>query len=80
MNAWLAKGKQTTTQKVLTNIFRVISLLFIPIAAQAPMALGLYWFTSSWYSVAQNIAFRSNRVRQLLHLPIMDASKQQRKQ
>lgn len=70
MNAWLSKDKEKTiTQKVMTNAFRCLAVVFVPIAAHAPMTLGLYWFTSTWYSVIQNIAFRIPSVRKTLKMP-----------
>jgi inner membrane protein COX18 len=69
LNAFYAKGQMTTKQKAWTNAFRLLSIAFIPIAAQAPMAIGLYWMTSAWYSVAQNIAFKIPRVRSALKMP-----------
>ncbi|KAI8976532.1 60Kd inner membrane protein-domain-containing protein [Pilobolus umbonatus] len=71
LNAWYARGKQqTTTQKTMTNAFRVLSVAFIPIAANVPMAMCLYWTTSAWYSVLQNVCFRVPGVRSLLKMPM----------
>ncbi|CAO3607892.1 unnamed protein product [Mucor hiemalis] len=75
LNAWYARGKQTLTQKVMTNAFRVLSIAFIPIAANAPMSIGLYWFYSAWYSVAQNIAFKIPTVRTALKMPLINKKK-----
>ncbi|CDS10167.1 hypothetical protein LRAMOSA02844 [Lichtheimia ramosa] len=70
LNAWLAKDrKKTLTQKILTNAFRILAVAFVPIAAHAPMSLGLYWCTSAWFSVVQNVAFRIPWVRQVLKMP-----------
>ncbi|KAG2228183.1 hypothetical protein INT45_009230, partial [Circinella minor] len=70
LNAWLSKDKEKTiTQKVMTNAFRCLAVVFVPIAAHAPMTLGLYWVTSTWYSVVQNIAFRIPSVRATLKMP-----------
>lgn len=59
----------------MTNAFRVLSVAFVPIAANAPMAIGLYWFSSAWYSVAQNIAFKIPRVRTALKMPLLNVPK-----
>ncbi|KAI8141176.1 hypothetical protein BJV82DRAFT_619563 [Fennellomyces sp. T-0311] len=59
----------------MTNAMRILAVAFVPIAAHAPMTLGLYWFTSTWYSVAQNIAFRIPNVRTLLKLPPLKPQK-----
>ncbi|KAL7313245.1 hypothetical protein PS15m_007012 [Mucor circinelloides] len=75
LNAWYARGKQSKTQKIMTNAFRVLSVAFVPIAANAPMAIGLYWFSSAWYSVVQNIAFKIPRVRTALKMPLLNIAK-----
>lgn len=62
-------------QKVMTNTFRVLSVAFVPIAANAPMAIGLYWLTSAWYSVTQNLAFKIPAVRRALKLPPIPSKK-----
>lgn len=59
----------------MTNGFRVLSVAFVPIAANAPMSIGLYWFYSAWYSVAQNIAFKIPSVRAALKMPIIQPPK-----
>ncbi|KAI9270363.1 60Kd inner membrane protein-domain-containing protein [Phascolomyces articulosus] len=74
LNAWLSKDKEkTTTQKVMTNAFRCLAIVFVPVAAHAPMSLGLYWFTSTWYSAIQNVAFQIPSVRTTLNLPPLQA-------
>ena len=70
----------TFKQKVMTNIMRVVSIAFVPIAAQTPMAIGLYWLSSAWYSVIQNVAFRVPAVRKSLGMPLFDKLKQQQQQ
>ncbi|CAO3691213.1 unnamed protein product [Rhizopus stolonifer] len=69
LNAWFAKGIQTRQQKIITNLLRALSIAFIPIAANAPSAISLYWVTSSWYSVIQNLAFKVPAVRSKLKMP-----------
>jgi inner membrane protein COX18 len=59
----------------MTNAFRVLSVAFVPIAANAPMAIGLYWLSSAWYSVAQNIAFKIPYVRTALKMPLINKKK-----
>ncbi|KAI9250008.1 60Kd inner membrane protein-domain-containing protein [Sporodiniella umbellata] len=75
LNAWFAQGVPTRQQKILTHLFRALSLAFIPIAAQAPSAISLYWVTSAWYSVAQNLTFRIPAVRSTLGMPRLPAPK-----
>jgi inner membrane protein COX18 len=55
----------------MTNFFRLLSIAFVPIAANTPMSIGLYWLTSAWYSVVQNIAFKIPTVRTALKLPLI---------
>ncbi|KAI8368036.1 60Kd inner membrane protein-domain-containing protein [Blakeslea trispora] len=80
LNAWYARKAMTFKQKVMTNIMRVVSIAFVPIAAQTPMAIGLYWLSSAWYSVIQNVAFRVPAVRKSLGMPLFDKLKQQQQQ
>ncbi|KAI9306418.1 60Kd inner membrane protein-domain-containing protein [Cunninghamella echinulata] len=76
LNAWLSRDqKKTTSQKWITNGLRCLSIAFVPIAAHSPMALCIYWCTSSWYSVVQNVAFRIPAVRKCLGLPIIKPKK-----
>ncbi|KAG1463050.1 hypothetical protein G6F46_003855 [Rhizopus delemar] len=75
LNAWYAKGVQTPRQKIMTNLFRGLSIAFIPIAAHAPVAISLYWVTSAWYSVVQNVSFRIPGVRSRLGMPLLQAQK-----
>ncbi|ORY77829.1 membrane insertase OXA1/ALB3/YidC [Protomyces lactucae-debilis] len=41
--------------RVLGNIGRCLAIVFIPIAAQMPAALCLYWTTSAVFTLAQNL-------------------------
>lgn len=59
----------------MTNAFRVLSVAFVPIAANAPMAIGLYWLSSAWYSVVQNVAFKIPYVRTALKMPLINKMK-----
>lgn len=63
-------------QRIMTNSFRVLSVAFVPIAANAPMSIGLYWFSSAWYSVVQNIAFKIPAVRTALKMPLLNKKKE----
>ncbi|CAG8443494.1 11460_t:CDS:2 [Ambispora leptoticha] len=69
MNAKSITKKPTTKQKVMKNIMRGLSLFMIPVASQTPMAICLYWFTSSLYSVIQNTSFRIPFIKKRLRLP-----------
>ncbi|KAI8072603.1 60Kd inner membrane protein-domain-containing protein [Gongronella butleri] len=72
LNEWFARHQElSTTQKVMNNAMRCLALAFIPVAAHAPMAICLYWTTSSWYSVGQNLLLKIPKVRHTLGLPMI---------
>ncbi|ORE09345.1 hypothetical protein BCV72DRAFT_201833 [Rhizopus microsporus var. microsporus] len=75
LNAWYARGMQTPRQKWMTNIFRALSVAMVPIATYAPTAISLYWVTSAWYSVGQNVSFRVPAVRSTLGMPALPSKK-----
>ncbi|RCH81476.1 membrane insertase cox18 [Rhizopus stolonifer] len=75
LNAWYANKAQSKKQTIITNVLRGVSIAFVPIAAQTPMAIGLYWLSSAWYSVAQNLAFRLPAVRTALKMPLLNNKK-----
>ncbi|XP_042231731.1 cytochrome c oxidase assembly protein COX18, mitochondrial-like isoform X2 [Homarus americanus] len=56
-------------QNIATNVFRVISIAVIPIAATVPSCVTLYWFTSSMCGLAQNLAMMHPGLRQLCGIP-----------
>uniref|UniRef100_A0AAG5D042 Membrane insertase YidC/Oxa/ALB C-terminal domain-containing protein n=1 Tax=Anopheles atroparvus TaxID=41427 RepID=A0AAG5D042_ANOAO len=56
-------------QTVFTNLFRVLSVAMVPIAASVPSCLCLYWVTSSAYGLGQNLFLLSPRVRRAVGIP-----------
>ncbi|XP_059052295.1 cytochrome c oxidase assembly protein COX18, mitochondrial [Achroia grisella] len=54
---------------VFTNVFRVFSIVMIPVAATVPSCMCLYWMTSSGFGLAQNIFLLSPSVRRKLKIP-----------
>lgn len=62
-------GKQKTLQKVMTNVFRVLVVVLVPISAMVPSALTLYWTCSSMYGLGQNLVFLSPKVRNAFGVP-----------
>ena len=48
------KGRSVLST-VLSNLGRGMAIMFIPIAAQMPAALCLYWTTSALFTLMQNI-------------------------
>lgn len=59
----------TMFQKIMTNLFRGISLVMIPIAATVPSSMALYWLGSSCVGLAHNLVLRSPRFRGLCRIP-----------
>ncbi|XP_023015149.2 cytochrome c oxidase assembly protein COX18, mitochondrial [Leptinotarsa decemlineata] len=56
-------------QKILTNFFRGLSILMVPIAASVPSCLVLYWTTSSAFGLFQNMILLSPKVRRICRIP-----------
>ncbi|KAI9009134.1 membrane insertase OXA1/ALB3/YidC [Hyaloraphidium curvatum] len=48
----------TRRQRMIINAFRVFAVASVPIATQIPVALCMFWLTSSSYSLLQSLAFR----------------------
>nr|AEE61386.1 unknown [Dendroctonus ponderosae] len=62
-------GPRSRTQTVITNVFRVLSVVMVPIAASVPSCLALYWTTSSAYGLVQNLVLLSPRAKRLFKVP-----------
>ena len=62
----LGQMPEGTRQRVITGALRTLSLALIPVAAQVPAALTLYWATSSAYGLGQSLALRRPRIRRAL--------------
>ncbi|RHZ77097.1 hypothetical protein Glove_186g154 [Diversispora epigaea] len=59
LNVEMHKSKKNNiSKKIITNIFRGLSILMIPVAIKTPMVICLYWFTSCTYSLVQNLVFK----------------------
>ncbi|XP_043917112.1 cytochrome c oxidase assembly protein COX18, mitochondrial-like isoform X2 [Protopterus annectens] len=65
----LRKAELSKYQKYTTNFIRGISLVMIPIAAGVPTSMSLYWFTSSFVGVGQNLLMCSPSFRHLCRIP-----------
>lgn len=61
--------KDSKIQKYMTNLFRGLSILMIPIAAYVPSCLALYWVTSSTYGLIQNLVLLSPKIKKLTKIP-----------
>ncbi|XP_063217023.1 cytochrome c oxidase assembly protein COX18, mitochondrial isoform X2 [Bacillus rossius redtenbacheri] len=69
--------KTTKFQKYVTNFFRVLSVVMVPIAAGVPSCLCLYWVTSSVTGLAHNLMMLSPRVRRLSGIPATPSERAQ---
>ncbi|XP_017587519.1 cytochrome c oxidase assembly protein COX18, mitochondrial [Corvus cornix cornix] len=56
-------------QKLVTNFFRVVSVVMIPIAATVPSSMALYWLSSSLVGLSHNLLLRSPTFRRLCCIP-----------
>ncbi|XP_071411145.1 cytochrome c oxidase assembly protein COX18, mitochondrial-like [Pithys albifrons albifrons] len=56
-------------QKLVTNLFRVVSVLMIPVAATVPSSMALYWLSSSLVGLCHNLLLRSPAFRRLCRIP-----------
>ncbi|XP_026761750.1 cytochrome c oxidase assembly protein COX18, mitochondrial [Galleria mellonella] len=52
-----------------TNVFRIFSVVMIPVAASVPSCMCLYWMTSSGFGLIQNLCLLSPTVRRRLRIP-----------
>ncbi|XP_011565352.3 cytochrome c oxidase assembly protein COX18, mitochondrial [Plutella xylostella] len=55
---------------IFTNVFRVFSIVMIPVAASVPSCMCLYWMTSSSYGLVQNLVLLSPSLRRKLRIPL----------
>nr|XP_061793354.1 cytochrome c oxidase assembly protein COX18, mitochondrial-like [Nerophis lumbriciformis] len=66
-------ARQMTTvssvQKWVSNVMRGISILMIPIAANVPSSMVLYWLISSLVGLSHNLLLRAPAVRKVLRFP-----------
>ncbi|KAJ9109557.1 hypothetical protein QFC20_003303 [Naganishia adeliensis] len=46
----------TMRQRVVGNVMRILAVVTVGIAAEVPAAVAIYWFTSTGYTLVQNIA------------------------
>jgi len=59
------KTEMTMVGDTIIRLMRIGSVFMIFISAQLPMAVTLYWATSSGYSLLQNLLFKSPKVKKL---------------
>lgn len=65
----LENVKKSTQSKVITNLFRLVTVAVVPIAASVPSALPLYWCTSAMCALGQNLVLMSPRVKRICGIP-----------
>ncbi|XP_058660023.1 cytochrome c oxidase assembly protein COX18, mitochondrial isoform X1 [Ammospiza caudacuta] len=56
-------------QRLVTNFFRAVSVVMIPIAATVPSSMALYWLSSSLLGLSHNLLLRSPAFRRLCRIP-----------
>ena len=63
----LSKGSRSN--RILTNVLRLLSVGMVYIGGHVPAALCLYWTTSSCLGLAQNVLLQLPKVRRALKFP-----------
>ncbi|XP_053683423.1 cytochrome c oxidase assembly protein COX18, mitochondrial [Sabethes cyaneus] len=67
-----ARTKESTKlQRILTNLFRGLCIVMVPVAATVPSCLCLYWVTSSACGLGQNLLLMSPRFKRLVGIPLV---------
>ncbi|CAB4395174.1 unnamed protein product [Rhizophagus irregularis] len=83
IHSWFTKSQPSLRSKILKNLSRGLSILMIPVASQAPMAICLYWLSSSTFSIGQNLIFQLPIIQKKIGFPekldTSSASKQTRR-
>uniref|UniRef100_A0A8D8V4Z8 Mitochondrial inner membrane protein COX18 n=1 Tax=Cacopsylla melanoneura TaxID=428564 RepID=A0A8D8V4Z8_9HEMI len=67
--------KLTGAKRYTTNVFRAIALLLVPIAANVPSILSLYWASSAFYGFTQNLILWSPNFRKFCGIPFTKKTK-----
>lgn len=69
IHVMLRTNPQSKLQKYITNFFRGLSILMIPVSACVPSALCLYWTTSTLFGLCQNLLLISPKFKRLCRIP-----------
>ncbi|RIA97344.1 60Kd inner membrane protein [Glomus cerebriforme] len=69
IHSWFTKYQPSIRSKILKNLSRGLSVLMIPVATQAPMAICLYWLSSSTFSVGQNLIIQLPYIQKKFGFP-----------
>lgn len=59
----------TRFHNIITNVFRGLSLVMVPVACTVPSALTVYWVASSSYGLVQNLLLASPQVKRAFGIP-----------
>ncbi|KAI5733493.1 hypothetical protein M8J76_012573 [Diaphorina citri] len=62
--------KLTGAKRYTTNVFRLIAVMMMPIAANVPSVLALYWASSAMYGFGQNLVLWSPKFRKFCGIPM----------
>ena len=65
----LRKKEPTKRQRIITRVFRTLTVAMVFFASQVPTAMSLYWATSSSYGLMQNLLLMQPPVRRALGIP-----------
>ena len=65
----LRKKAPTKRQRIITRVFRTLTVAMVFFASQVPTAMSLYWATSSSYGLIQNLLLMRPPVRRALGIP-----------
>lgn len=60
----------TRFHKIITNVFRGLSICLVPVACSVPSALNVYWVASSSYGLMQNLILASPQVKRTFGIPL----------
>lgn len=64
--------------KVVENMLRIVAMVFIPVAAQMPAAVCLYWTSSATLALAQNLALDRFIARPHVQAPVEQTDTEQK--
>ena len=58
----------------ITNVFRLLSIAMVPIAAMVPSAVSCYWAASGITAIVVNLTLLSPKVREIVRIPRLPES------
>ena len=61
-------------QDYITNVFRLLSIAMVPIAAMVPSAVSCYWAASGITAIVVNLTLLSPKVREIVRIPRLPES------